>query len=126
MSSSQNLQQVLGDPSAPHPFKLPSTVTTLEKAIQQVQNLGIAWFIIHSALDRAGDPNIKEHLRNESESDAYIESERELIELLRSMVANGTLLSAFWRQAPWLPYSPGAFLKPEPETTDADTALRTR
>jgi hypothetical protein len=128
MSSSQNPQQALGDPSAPHPFKPPSAVTALEKAIQQgcetlaslfrfrhdndwiKRKLAVAWFIIHNALDSAGDPNMKKRLRNEPEFNAYLKSdggrpERELIELLRSMannqvpwselVKNGTLLSAF-------------------------------
>ncbi|KAF8333428.1 uncharacterized protein EI90DRAFT_3051997, partial [Cantharellus anzutake] len=86
------------------------------------QHLGISRSIVHSVLCEAGDPNIKERLRDELEFDTYIKSgggqpERELVKLLKNMTDN---------QVPWSDlFKNEAFLKPKPEITETDITLPT-
>jgi len=135
MSLSKNPQQTQsepGDPSAPRPSTPPSASSVaakskLEKSIQQAcktlrrtfhpedddgeiqENMDVAMVKVYGALSQAGDSNLNDRFRNESEFRAYVRpgsnGERELVNLLRSMAKqevpwrdlfdNGTSLSSF-------------------------------
>jgi hypothetical protein len=120
MSSSENLRQTqseLGDASAPRPSTPPSASGTvaagskLSQAIEAAcknlrrsflpedddnlikENLYTTWTHVKEAIQRAGDPNLKNRLKERSEFNAYVtpgsEGERELIKVVGSMARQG-------------------------------------
>ena len=95
MSISKNPQQLQsepGGPPAPHPSTSPgaggtvSAESSLKDAVQEARKLlrkvfiltvmiiglGLVWYIIHDAISRARDSDMKERLENESEFKIYL------------------------------------------------------
>jgi hypothetical protein len=139
---------------SPHPLTPPcrdratGTRSKLEKAIQHAckrirrnfstedddddikQNLDIAWAVVGSAIQLAGDSNLKKRVKNQFEFYSYVapgsNEERELTNLLKSMAKeevpwedlfnNGTLLSSLdAKRTDHHIISLEAFVKPELE-----------
>jgi len=125
MSSSQNPQRTLGDPSSPPSGTVTAKISqeAMQKACEDLERnvqpndtfkkirerLKFVWLAVYDAHNEGGDPDIKDRLRNRDEFEAYVEPgsdvERELVELLKKMATNqvpwsnlfenGTSLSAF-------------------------------